>query len=116
MSPNSDRDEAAQYDRLAVSLRRSALAYCQRYAASEAHLARILERKLSRWRRSDGEDPSGDAASDARLIADHVVEIEDGGAPLDVANGMTLCVACHNRKTAQARADRTRRLPGRGGG
>jgi hypothetical protein len=45
-------------------------------------------------------------ARDARLIADHVVEMEDGGAPLDVANGMTLCLACHNRKSAAARADR----------
>jgi 5-methylcytosine-specific restriction endonuclease McrA len=48
-------------------------------------------------------------AQHARLIADHVIEIEDGGAPLDVGNGMTLCIACHNRKSAAARADRMRR-------
>jgi len=48
-------------------------------------------------------------ARDARLIADHIIEIVDGGAPLDVSNGMTLCIACHNRKTAAARADRVRR-------
>lgn len=44
-----------------------------------------------------------------RLIADHVIEIDDGGAPLDVNNGMTLCLPCHNRKTAAARAERMRR-------
>jgi 5-methylcytosine-specific restriction protein A len=43
-----------------------------------------------------------------RLVADHIIEINDGGAPLDVNNGMTLCVACHNRKTAAARANRMR--------
>jgi len=48
-------------------------------------------------------------AQDTRLIADHIIEIVDGGAPLDVSNGMTLCIACHNRKTAAARADRVRR-------
>jgi 5-methylcytosine-specific restriction endonuclease McrA len=47
-------------------------------------------------------------ARDMRLIADHIVEIDDGGERLDVRNGMTLCVACHNRKTAAARADRMR--------
>lgn len=41
-----------------------------------------------------------------RLVADHVVEIEDGGAMLDPSNGMTRCLPCHNRKTARARADR----------
>lgn len=37
------------------------------------------------------------------LIADHIHERRDGGAELDVANGMTLCAACHSRKTAEAR-------------
>ena len=49
------------------------------------------------------------SARDTRLIADHIVEIDDGGAPLDVNNGMTLCLPCHNRKTAEARAERMRR-------
>lgn len=43
------------------------------------------------------------------LYADHVVEIKDGGDPLDVANGQALCAACHTRKTASERAKRQAR-------
>src|SRR5215469_43804 len=39
-----------------------------------------------------------------RLFADHVVELKDGGAPLDLANGLARCGSCHTRKTAEARA------------
>ncbi|OQC19047.1 MAG: HNH endonuclease [Planctomycetes bacterium ADurb.Bin069] len=46
-----------------------------------------------------------------RLIGDHVVERRDGGAELDPANVELLCQACHNAKTAKARAARA----GRGG-
>jgi 5-methylcytosine-specific restriction enzyme A len=48
-----------------------------------------------------------------RLIADHIIEIDDGGAPLDFNNGMTLCVACHNKKTAQAAQARRGRVESR---
>lgn len=41
-----------------------------------------------------------------RVIGDHIVERKDGGAELDPANIELLCQACHNRKTAQARARR----------
>lgn len=40
------------------------------------------------------------------LIADHVVERRDGGADFDPVNVRLLCTACHNRKTASARARR----------
>ena len=41
-----------------------------------------------------------------RLFADHVVELRDGGAPFDPANGQALCGSCHSAKTARARAAR----------
>lgn len=42
----------------------------------------------------------------ARLYADHVRELKDGGAPFDVGNGLARCASCHTSKTAQARAAR----------
>ena len=44
-----------------------------------------------------------------RLFADHVVELRDGGAALDVTNGQALCGACHTIKTVAARAARMAR-------
>lgn len=44
-----------------------------------------------------------------RMFADHVVELEDHGAPFDPANGQCLCGSHHTRKTAQARAARLAR-------
>jgi 5-methylcytosine-specific restriction enzyme A len=41
-----------------------------------------------------------------RLIADHIVEVRDGGAKTDPANGMALCWSCHGLKTAAARRAR----------
>ena len=41
------------------------------------------------------------------VIADHVIEIRDGGARLDPANIMLLCAPCHGRKTARARRARS---------
>ena len=41
-----------------------------------------------------------------RLYADHIVEIKDGGAPLDPANGRCRCASCHTTKTNTARAAR----------
>ncbi len=75
--------------------------------------ARLYQsRQHQQWatavKRRDGYACQKCHARDARLIADHIIEIDDGGAPLDVCNGMTLCMACHNRKTADARADRLR--------
>lgn len=45
----------------------------------------------------------------ARLFADHVVELRDGGAAADPANGMARCGACHTRKTIAERAKRMAR-------
>jgi hypothetical protein len=40
------------------------------------------------------------------MFADHIVELNDGGAPFDVANGQCLCGAHHTAKTADARGAR----------
>lgn len=45
-------------------------------------------------------------ATGKRLYADHVVELRDGGAAFDPANGQARCGGCHTRKTFRARAAR----------
>lgn len=42
----------------------------------------------------------------SRLFADHIVELKDGGAATDLANGQALCGSCHTTKTARERAAR----------
>lgn len=44
-----------------------------------------------------------------RMFADHIVELSDGGAPLDVRNGQCLCGSHHTIKTQQERAKRLAR-------
>jgi hypothetical protein len=43
-----------------------------------------------------------------RLFADHIVEVADGGALLDPANGQCLCGAHHTLKTVRAKVARAR--------
>ncbi|MEM6381097.1 MAG: HNH endonuclease signature motif containing protein [Pseudomonadota bacterium] len=50
----------------------------------------------------------GAAGDGVRLIADHIVERKDAGAPFDDSNGACLCQACHNTKTARAKRARNR--------
>lgn len=40
------------------------------------------------------------------VIVDHIVELKDGGKPLDESNAQSLCRACHNRKTATEKKKR----------
>jgi len=49
---------------------------------------------------------AGCGASVAGMICDHIVEIKDGGAPLDRRNTWLLCPAHHNLKTADERRTR----------
>jgi 5-methylcytosine-specific restriction protein A len=44
--------------------------------------------------------------SNCRLFGDHIVELQDGGDPLDEANVLLRCGSCHTRKTSAARAER----------
>lgn len=59
-------------------------------------------------------------ANGERLILDHVVEIRDGGAPLDPANTQWLTHSEHQAKTAAAKLARAkgvgggRKFPSRG--
>lgn len=46
------------------------------------------------------------AAPEHRMVADHIVELRDGGAPLALGNGQCLCVQHNTLKGAQARAAR----------
>lgn len=40
------------------------------------------------------------------VIVDHIRELADGGAPYSADNAQSLCVACHNRKTGEAKRKR----------
>lgn len=42
--------------------------------------------------------------------ADHILPIASGGERYDVANGQTLCLSCHSRKTAREAAGGRGRL------
>ncbi|MBR4401038.1 MAG: HNH endonuclease [Synergistes sp.] len=49
----------------------------------------------------------------AAVIVDHIVEISDGGSPVDPANLQALCVYHHNQKTAAERKKRCQGMKGR---
>ena len=54
------------------------------------------------------QDPKHDRAKQrtGRIYGDHVVELRDGGRPLDPSNIFLRCASCHTRKTAFERAKR----------
>lgn len=54
--------------------------------------------------------------STERIIADHIVERKDGGAPLDRRNIELLCFTHHQQKTAAARRSRAGGTVYEGGG
>ena len=47
-----------------------------------------------------------DCGKGGMLYADHVIEIQDGGARLDPRNGRAVCPSCHGLKSAAERAKR----------
>lgn len=56
------------------------------------------------------------AAPEHRMIADHIIERADGGAPFDPANGQCLCTSHNTLKGVRARAARmARSAEGEGG-
>jgi len=50
--------------------------------------------------------------AERRMFVDHIVELNDGGAPLERTNVWLLCPSHHSLKTAAERARRTARTPG----
>jgi 5-methylcytosine-specific restriction endonuclease McrA len=46
------------------------------------------------------------------MIVDHIIELKDGGAPLDRSNVWLTCRSHHNQKTIAERAKRTAWRPG----
>lgn len=74
------------------------------YASAEWRaLLRRIKAARGNWCETCGACGAG-----VRIIGDHVIERKDGGADLDPANVKLLCLPCHNRKTASARAARAR--------
>lgn len=63
-----------------------------------------------RGRRCEGEECSriNRSLRGERIFADHIVEVQDGGALLDEVNIELLCGSCHSRKTLAERAKRIR--------
>ncbi|KMO18908.1 HNH endonuclease [Methylobacterium indicum] len=63
----------------------------------------LAVKRRAGWKCEECGTPHG---PECRLIADHIVERSDGGAPLDLNNGRALCPHHHGIKTAAARARR----------
>lgn len=51
----------------------------------------------------------GCGRAERRMFADHIVELKDGGAKFDPANGQCLCGSHHTLKTAAERRKRMER-------
>jgi 5-methylcytosine-specific restriction protein A len=54
----------------------------------------------------------GCGRAERRMFVDHIVELRDGGAPLERTNVWLLCASHHSLKTVAERAKRTARRPG----
>jgi hypothetical protein len=74
--------------------------------AYKAWRTSVIARAGARCEWSEDGERCAKAAPQHRLFADHVREVRDGGAPLDLDNGQCLCGSHHTRKTAAARATR----------
>lgn len=71
--------------------------------------ARVIARAGARCEWREAGQRCGRSHPDHRMYADHIVEVRDGGAEFDPANGQCLCASHHQLKTA---AERRRRLDG----
>jgi regulatory protein len=92
----------------ATTLRAAALAHLSRFAATEAGLTRMLERRVQNWARKSTEPPERVAAQAAQAracIPDLVRRLAESGAVSDTIFAQT-------RARALARAGRSRRAIG----
>jgi 5-methylcytosine-specific restriction protein A len=67
-----------------------------------ALIARVRQ-EVGERRQDEQHDPG---KPHAHIELDHIVELQDGGAPFDRSNVMFRCRSCHVRKTARKKADR----------
>jgi hypothetical protein len=72
----------------------------------------VIERAGARCQAVDDGRRCHRAAPHHRMFADHVKELQDGGAAFDPQNGMCVCASHHTIKTMRERATR---LGSRGG-
>jgi regulatory protein len=88
MSPRNRSDRASAPPPDAAALHDAALAYLARYAATEAGLRRVLERRIDRWARAADGDRDAVAALAAeakRAAAGVVARLATAGAVSDAA-------------------------------
>jgi hypothetical protein len=71
--------------------------------------ARVVQRAGHRCEAVDNGHRCSKAQPAHRLYADHIIELRDGGALLDLSNGQALCASHHELKTMFARATRMKR-------
>lgn len=72
-------------------------------AAWKALMREIIQERGRRCEDPNCETPRGPWG---KIYGDHIIEIRDGGAPLDKANILLRCSPCHGRKTAAERVAR----------
>jgi uncharacterized protein YfaQ (DUF2300 family) len=94
---------AAAPSRIAVQPKQADPIY--RTPEYQAWRAKVINRAGGRCQWRDGATVCG--IKDPRMFADHIVELQDGGAPYDTANGQCLCGSHHTIKTNLERARRT---------
>lgn len=66
-------------------------------------MAQIIDERGRRCEDANCERPLGPWG---RIYGDHIIEIKDGGHPLDKSNIMLRCAPCHGAKTAEERRKR----------
>lgn len=78
------------------------------YGTADHKLWAATVKRRAGGRCQDPEHPAGADRQADDGIADHIHERRDGGAALDLANGLWRCRRCHGRKTMAERAKRMR--------